>query len=99
MVLPILYNKTDVYYVVKQSFKDLTWLQIRYVSNVNTLGLGKNCSHFTDDISKCILLNENVSIPSTMSLTFVPKIWINNIPADNGSVSTRRLAIIWTNDI
>ena len=45
------------------------------------------------------------NVPSWMknvwiSLTFVPKVWIDNIPSidsDNGLAPTRRLAIIWTN--
>ena len=37
--------------------------------------------HFADDIFRCIFLNENVWISSKISLTFVHKILINNIPA------------------
>ena len=37
--------------------------------------------HFPDDISKCIFLDENVLILIKMSLQFVPKGPINNIPA------------------
>ena len=37
--------------------------------------------HFPDDIFKCIFLNENVWISIKISLKFVPKGWINNIPA------------------
>ena len=37
--------------------------------------------HFADDIFKCILLNANVWFPFTISLKFVPKGMINNIPA------------------
>ena len=36
--------------------------------------------HFTDDIFKCIFLNENVWIPIKISLRFVPRGPINNIP-------------------
>ena len=36
---------------------------------------------FTDDIFKCIFLNENVLISIKISLKFVPKGQINNIPA------------------
>ena len=35
---------------------------------------------FPDDIFKCIFLNENASITIKMSLRFVPKGPINNIP-------------------
>ena len=37
--------------------------------------------HFADDIFKCIFLNENVWIPVKISLKYVPKGPINNIPA------------------
>ena len=40
-----------------------------------------NGRHFPDDIFKCIFLNENVSISIKISLKFVPKGQINEIPA------------------
>ena len=40
-----------------------------------------NGRHFPDDIFKCIFLNENVFISIKISLKFVPKGQINNIPA------------------
>ena len=46
-----------------------------------TLRSRQNGRHFADDILKCIFLNENVSIPITISLKIVPKGPINNIPA------------------
>ena len=48
---------------------------------INTLRPRKNGRHFADDIIKCIFLNENVWIPIKISLKFVPKGRINNIPA------------------
>ena len=53
-----------------------TWDRI-----MNTLRLRQNGRHFPNHILKCILLNENVSISITISLKFVPKGPINNIPA------------------
>ena len=47
----------------------------------DTLRLRQNGHHFTDDIFKCIFLNENVWISLNISLKFVPKVWINNKPA------------------
>ena len=41
----------------------------------------QNVRYFADDIFKCIFLNENVWISLKISLNFVPKVWINNIPA------------------
>ena len=45
-----------------------------------TLRPRQNGLHFTDDIFKWIFLNENVWISIKISLNFVPKGWINNIP-------------------
>ena len=51
------------------------------VSCLNTLRPRQNGRHFADDIFKCIFLNENVWIPIKISLKFVPKGPINDIPA------------------
>ena len=48
---------------------------------VNTLSLRRNEQHFADDIFKRIFFNENVWISIKISLKFVPKGPINNIPA------------------
>ena len=48
---------------------------------VNTLRPRRNEQHFADDIFKCIFLNETVWISIQISLKFVPKVPINNIPA------------------
>ena len=47
----------------------------------NTLRLKQNGRRFADDVFKCIFLNENVCILIKISLKFVPKCPINNIPA------------------
>ena len=44
-------------------------------------GRDKMDAIFTDDIFKCIFLNENARISLEISLKFVPKVRINNIPA------------------
>ena len=49
--------------------------------NINTLRPRQNGRHFADDIFKCIFLNENVWMPVKISLKYVPKGPINNIPA------------------
>ena len=49
-------------------------------TTLNTLRLRQNGRHFADDNFKCIFLNENVWIPIKLSLKFVPKGPINNIP-------------------
>ena len=48
---------------------------------VNSLRLTQSGRRFAYDIFKCIFLNENVWISTKISLMFVPKGPINNIPA------------------
>ena len=50
-------------------------------SQINTLRPRWNRCPFADDTFKCIFVNENVWISLKISLTFVPKFHINNIPA------------------
>ena len=47
----------------------------------NSLRSRRNDRYNADDIFKCIFLKENVWIPTKISLKFVPKGRINNIPA------------------
>ena len=47
----------------------------------NSLRPRRNRRHFADDIFRCIFLNENVLISIKISLKFIPKGPINNIPA------------------
>ena len=47
----------------------------------NTLRPRQDGRHFTDDIFKCIFLNENARISLKISLKLVPKVRINNSPA------------------
>ena len=56
----------------------------------NTLKPRQNGRLFADDTFKRIFLNENIRISIEISLKFVPKGQINNIPA--------LVQIIWTND-
>ena len=51
------------------------------IVSVNTLRPGQNGRYFIDDILKSIFLNENIWILTDISLNFVPKGQINNIPA------------------
>ena len=51
----------------------LTW--------INTLRPRQNGRRFADDTFKCIFLNEDIKISIKISLKFVPKGQINNIPA------------------
>ena len=53
----------------------------RWFITINALRPRRNEQHFADDIFKRIFLNENVLISIKISLKFVPKGPINNIPA------------------
>ena len=72
----------------------------RYKCRFNTLGPSQNGRHFADGIFKRIFLNENVWISIKISLKFVPKGPINNIPAlvqIMALAPSRRQAIIGSN--
>ena len=56
-------------------------LDIEWRPRFNSLRPRRNGRYNVDDIFKCIFLKENVWIPTKISLKFVPKGPINNIPA------------------
>ena len=58
----------------------LQYMNVLYTFII-TLTPRQNGCHFADAIFKCIFLNENVWIVIKISLQFVPKGPINNIPA------------------
>ena len=53
----------------------------KYMLWISTLRQRQNGRHFADNIFKCIFVNEDVRISIKISLKFVPKVPINNIPA------------------
>ena len=60
----------------------LLWSKsLTHIWVINTLRPRRNEQHFADDVFKCIFFNENVWISIKISLKFVPKGPINNIPA------------------
>ena len=63
------------------SHVDLTRSSQPNGKSFNTLRPRQNGRHFTDDTFKRIFVNENVRILIEISLKFVPKCPINNIPA------------------
>ena len=67
----------DLTVVLKSHFKEVEpnngWLT-HWVQN-------KNCHHLADDILICIFLIEDVLISLKISLKFVPKVQVYNIPA------------------
>ena len=57
------------------------YIPLYVVSDVlNTLRPRQNGRHLADDIFKCIFMNENAWIPIKISMEFVLKGPINNIP-------------------
>ena len=54
---------------------------LRGITAISTLRPRRNGQHSTDDIFKRIFFNENILISLNISLKFVPKGPINNIPA------------------
>ena len=56
------------------------WISL-YPSMFSTLRPRQNGRHFADDTFKRIFMNENVRVSINISLKFVPKGLINNIPA------------------
>ena len=61
-------------------------------SSVNTLRPRPNGQYFADDTFKCVFLNENTCISINISLKFVPKGSIHNIPALVQIMAWRRQA-------
>ena len=59
----------------------MNWSPLNQAWVVNTLRPRQNGHNFTDDTFKCIFMNENVRIWINISLKFVSKGLINNIPA------------------
>ena len=60
-------------------------------SPINSLRPRPNRRPFADDFFKCIFLNENEWILRRISLKYVPKVGINNIPALVQIMAWRRL--------
>ena len=58
-----------------------SWLKNIVHRTFNALRPRQHGRYFADDLLKCIFLNEKVWIPIEISLKFVPKDPINNIPA------------------
>ena len=63
---------------------------LKQITAIKTLRPRDNGRHFPDDIFKCIFFNENVFISIKLSLKFVPKGPIPNIPALVQTMAWRR---------
>ena len=86
--LSVVYGHPLQYFLMDSS----VWVNApqRYRQTFNTLRPRQNGRHFPDDIFKCIFLNENVQISIKISLKFVPKGPIHNIPALVQKMAWRR---------
>ena len=73
--------KLDIIVIVYQRVSQSTTEPAGQVFGLNTLRPRQNGRAFADDIFKRIFVNENISIPIKISLKFVPKGSINNIPS------------------
>ena len=80
--------------------QEIVWTS--YLKALKTLRPRQNGRHFVGDISKCIFLNENIWIWINISLKFVPKGHIHNIPSLvqilTWCQTGKKQTIIWTND-
>ena len=76
-------NRDEYNVLCIENVSTLGWYQhLFHISQwFNTLRQRQHGRHFTDDSFKCIFLNENVIISIKISMKFVPKGPINNIPA------------------
>ena len=76
------------------------WVCIKQLNLfINTFRPRQDGRHFPDDIFNYIFLNENAWISIKISLKFVPKGPVNNIPSSVQIMAPiKRQAIIWTND-
>ena len=86
MYLSILHIINLVAICISQLFILTHWSLVMHIcfswlSLVNTLRPTQEGRHFPDDIFNCIFLNENVRISIIISLKFVSRCPINNIPA------------------
>ena len=76
--------------VSPRTYKLLLFAGTLFVNHVNTLRSRKNGHCFADDVFKCIFLNENIWTLMKISLKFVLKDPINNIPGLVQAMAWRR---------
>ena len=74
-------NASYLFWVYRSKALAFDWVILGWSASVNTLRPRQNGRHFADTVFKCIFLNENVWISLKISLKFVPKVPINNIPS------------------
>ena len=78
---PVIRKAFPWHYIINHELVNPLWNESLIIVLVNTLRPIQNGRLLADDIFTCIFLNEKVWISIKISLTFVPKGPINNIPA------------------
>ena len=80
----------DTYFIIQLVPKLDTANQYNIWPRLNTFRPIQNGSHFADDTFKCIFVKENVRIFIKLSVQFVPRGPVNNIPALVQIIARRR---------
>ena len=80
------YNPHSIHYRIKFKPRIKFYMKVIMLWHIitiyfNTLRPEQNRRYFADDIFKCVFENETEWISPRISLKFVPKVRINNIPA------------------
>ena len=88
-LIVVLYKLSNFTHEIEQNPIKPT-MSLTYTDSLNSLRPRRNGRYNADDIFKCIFLKENVWIPTKISLKFVPKGPINNIPALAQTMAWRR---------
>ena len=81
MILIFVTDFNRVSFSGEHSFTDSDYLNSARVWINKYICIKQNDRHFTDDTFRCIFLNENFCISIKISLKFVSKSLIDNIPA------------------
>ena len=95
---PLIYCKLNcnkLYYLAQNSSRSVIFYDASRPQWVNTLRQRQNGRHFAYNILKCIFFNENAWILLMISLKFVPKVRINNIPALVQIMAWNKMACIF----
>ena len=90
-VILVIYYRTSIWTDKISSLTPRPWKVIdsivhmlRWVTmgvELNTLRPRQNNRYFPDDVFKCVFWSENMKISLKISLEYVPKVPVNNIPA------------------
>ena len=93
--IPKSFNENHFLHMLKWLSPEMYYFMSWLDTDINTLSSRQKGRHFTDDILKCIFLNENIWNPINISLKFVPKGPINNAPALIQIMAWRRPGLVY----